>query len=74
MKSQCDKFVKEAFTDTFPSFISALKEINDLLIFDSEIHNEIKSLIIKFSFSHKFFLKYDKIFQSIEWSKKANSR
>ena len=74
MKLQCDKFVKEAFNDSFPGFITFLKEISDLNIFEPEISNDLKSLIIKFSFSHKFFMKYDKIFQSIEWLKKGNAK
>jgi hypothetical protein len=71
IKSQCEKFVKEAFNDSFPGFISTLKEINDLNIFSIETVNDLKSLIMRFSFSHKFFMKYDKIFQSIEWTKKG---
>lgn len=71
LKTQCEKFVKDAFNDSFPGFISVLKEINDLNIYEPDILNELKSLIIKFSFSHKFFMKYDKIFQSLGWSKKG---
>ena len=71
IKQQCEKFVKDAFNDSFPSFISILKEINDQNIYEHDILNDLKSMIIKFSFAHKFFMKYDKIFQSMDWSLKG---
>lgn len=72
IKLQNEKFIKEVFNGEFPEFINSLKEINEIKTFDSELLNEIKNLIIKFSFSQKFFLKFEKVFQSLEWEKNAN--
>lgn len=74
LKNQNERFIKEVFNGEFPEFINLMKEINDCKLFDTETQNDLRSLIIKFSFSQKFFLKLDKVFYSLEWEKNTSMK